>query len=721
VGGRPRAPPAPLHSPQHLGLLRPKDLAGFLNGELDFYLKNEVLDVDDLEAWGPERSGGWFEVMRAVKRVGRDVIAFLAQIEDFQKKLFEKKKLVVSAEYCITLDRVPEELYPEVAASDAQREEWVRLFAIDEIENITQPGYSEPLTTDFLKANPFLVLDTKHFDENFKDRLLASIEDLDGQIDGVLVESENFQALSLLQERYREQIRCIYIDPPYNTGNDEFLYKDSYQHSSWLSMMEGRLNLVRSLLLEDGVIFVSNDDIEQANLKYLADRVYGAGNFVANIIWQKKYAKQSDSKWFSTSHDHITLHARNKAVWRPQRLERTEEQLKVYSNPDNDPRGPWQSVVYTSNKSRSERPNLYYAIMHPETGREIYPSETRTWAYSQSQYEKHAADNRLWWGRNYEMDKPRLKLFLSEVGNGIVPDTIWLRTEVGDTQDAKRTILKLFADTAFDTPKPTKLIRRMLQLVGDKEGSLALDFFAGSGTTGHAVIDLNREDGGDRKYILVEMGEYFETVLKPRILKVIYSKDWRDGKPVSREGTSHAFKYLKLESYEDALDNIAFTLKREGQEALELYGDDYLLRYMLDFETRDSETLLNVEKLSAPFRYKLCLREEGETREVPVDLPETFAYLLGLRVRTRRVHHDGERRYLVYRGSTPERGEVAAIWRDTEGWDEADFDRDRDFVRENSLAEGADEVFVNGDSFIPEARLLEGLFKRLMLAGPAVG
>jgi adenine-specific DNA-methyltransferase len=277
----------------------------------------------------------------------------------------------------------------------------------------------------------------------------------------------------------------------------------------------------------------------------------------------------------------------------------------------------------------------------------------------------------------------------------------------------------IVGSNGFTNPKDPEVLGRLFRYVSSRADSV-MDFFAGSGTTGHAVIDLNREDGGNRKYILVEMGEYFETVLKPRILKVIYSKDWKDGKPVSRQGTSHVLKYMKLESYEDALNNISFTHKTEGQEAFELYGDDYLLRYMLDFETRGSATLLNVEKLAAPFRYKLRLRDGEETREMPVDLPETFAYLLGLRVRGRRVHFDGERRYLVYRGSTPERGEVAAIWRDTEGWGEGDFERDRDFVREIGLAEGADEVFVNGDSFIPEARPLEGAFKRLMLAGPAV-
>ena len=294
------------------------------------------------------------------------------------------------------------------------------------------------------------------------------------------------------------------------------------------------------------------------------------------------------------------------------------------------------------------------------------------------------------------------------------PYRTWL-TDVKTTAEGSKTVRDIFGGKVYAFPKPVELLKHLVSVGMNGDEQAVLDFFAGSGSTGHAVIDLNREDGGSRRYILVEMGEYFETVLKPRIMKVIYSKDWKDGKPVSREGTSHLFKYVKLESYEDALNNVAFTHKREGQEALELYGDDYLLRYMLDFETQGSETLLNVEKLAAPFRYTLRLREGGEVRSVPVDLPETFAYLLGLRVRTRRVHEDDGRRYLVYRGSTPERGEVAAIWRDTEGWDGADFERDKDFVQKNGLAEGADEVFVNGDSFIPEAKPLEGVFKRRML------
>src|SRR5215211_1303552 len=314
-----------------------KDLKGFLEGELDFYLKNEVLDVDDLEAWGPDRSDSWFEVMRAVKRVGRDVIAFLAQIEDFQKKL------VVSSGYCLTLDRVPESLYGEIAANDAQREEWVRLFTIDEIEeNITQPGYSEPLTEEFLKANPFLVLDTKHFDEDFKDRLLASIEDLNGQTDGLLIESENFQALNLLQERYREQVKCIYIDPPYNTGGDGFLYKDTYQHSSWLSMMEDRLRAGREALTEDGVMFASIDDHEVDSLRLLCDKMFGSHNFLADVAWEKRYTRSNNAKRFYSLKDTVLAYRGSETLERL-RESRSEKSKANYTNPDGDPRGPWIS------------------------------------------------------------------------------------------------------------------------------------------------------------------------------------------------------------------------------------------------------------------------------------------------------------------------------------------------------------------------------------------
>jgi len=267
---------------------------------------------------------------------------------------------------------------------------------------------------------------------------------------------------------------------------------------------------------------------------------------------------------------------------------------------------------------------------------------------------------------------------------------------------------------------------------------VVLDFFAGSGTTGHAVINLNREDGGRRKFILVEMAQYFDTVLLPRIKKVTFTPEWKDGKPKrmatqeEAERSPRIVKVIRLESYEDALNNLTFD-EESGQQALELFRDDYLLSYMLKWETRHSETLLNVEKLQSPFSYKLHIHRDGETRERTVDLPETFNYLLGLDVHTRRVYDDDDkglgldvhtrrvyddegRRYLVYRGTLRNSRTVAVIWRDTKDWKEKDYRCERNFVEKQKLVEGADEIYTNGDSIIPGARSLDGLFKARMFA-----
>jgi adenine-specific DNA-methyltransferase len=247
---------------------------------------------------------------------------------------------------------------------------------------------------------------------------------------------------------------------------------------------------------------------------------------------------------------------------------------------------------------------------------------------------------------------------------------------------------------------------------------IVLDHFAGSGTTEHAVVNLNRKDGFSRRFILVEMGQCFDTVLLPRIRKVTFAAEWKDGKP-KRMATQEEFdrgprivKYIRLESYDDALNNIEFD-DASGQQALKF--DDYLLKYMLKWETRASETMLNVEKLARPFGYKLHIHVGGQTREKVADIPETFNYLLGLHVQTRRVYDDNGRRYLVYRGRIDHR-QIAVIWRETEGWQKADLERDKNFVVEQKLTEGADEVFVNGDSFIPKARALEPVFKARMFA-----
>lgn len=291
-----------------------KDLKGFLEGELDFYLKNEVLNIDDLDSdrWGEERAESWFEVMQAMKRIGREIIAFLAQIEDYQKKLFEKKKFVTAAEYCLTLDRVPEELYSEILDNEDQIAEWEDLFKISEIEGTVLNGGGGP-SVQWLKDNPYLLLDTKFFDQDFKDRLLSSFEELDEQTAGLLINSENFQALNLLQERYREQVKFTYIDPPYNTGSSAILYKNNYKHSSWLTLMYDRLAELKPTLTEDGAIFVSIDKTERTMLEHAMDKVFGPDNRVEELIWSMN-TNNGQAPNYSTNHEYVEVYAKNRDV-----------------------------------------------------------------------------------------------------------------------------------------------------------------------------------------------------------------------------------------------------------------------------------------------------------------------------------------------------------------------------------------------------------------------
>lgn len=252
-----------------------KDLGGFLRREIDFYIKNEVLFVDDLDAQDEKKLKSAVAKVKVIKHIAQKIITFLASLEDFQKKLWLKKKFVVSSGYCVTLDKVPQNLYAEIARNDDQREEWVRLFAINEIKkDLTRPGYSKPLTMEFLKANPYLVLDTKHFDDKFKDKLLASFENLDEATDGVIINSGNFQALNLLQEKYREQVKCVYIDPPYNTGQSEIVYKNFYRDSSWLSLMHDRINLTLPLLQLHACYAIAIDDFEMVHLCEIVDGIF---------------------------------------------------------------------------------------------------------------------------------------------------------------------------------------------------------------------------------------------------------------------------------------------------------------------------------------------------------------------------------------------------------------------------------------------------------------
>lgn len=690
-----------------------KDLGGFLRRELDFYIKNEVLFLDDIDDASFQVTETHLRKIRVLRSIAHKIIRMLAQLEDFQKKLWLKKKFVVETHYCMTLDRVPEALYGEIVDNTAQHEEWVKLgFTTEDTE----------ITEEYLKENSVLVLDTRFFDAAFKDKLLASIENFDEQCDGLLVHSENFQALNLMQERYREQVKCVYIDPPYNTGGDGFAYKDRYQHSSWLAALTGRAKAAYSLLsTQKGCFFSCIDDGEQDKLRISLDIVFGEDNFVANVIWQKKYAPANDATWLSDDHDFLVLFAKDKLGWSPGRLPRDAKQNKAYSNPDNDPRGRWRADNYKCNKTADERPNLYYPIIHPKTGEEIWPNRNAVWRYTKEQHEKNMAENRVWWGKDGRNKVPAYKRFLSDVGD-LVPRTIWKYDEVGHNQDGIRQLRALMPQTGFTSPKPVGLLERVVQ-VG--KGDLVLDYFAGSGTTAHAVINLNREDGGKRKYILVEMGEYFDTVLKPRIQKVVYSRDWKDGKPKpdsdgNLNGISHCFKYLRLESYEDTLNNLILKDRTEQQDDLlkanPALREDYMLGYWLDVETADSPSLLNIKQFEDPFNYRLHIAtgSVGATKPTRVDLVETLNYLIGLTVK----HIDTVRGFRVVTGTNPKDEFVLVIWRNLKEKDNAALEEFMEKQAYHPRDTEFDHIYVNCDHTLEDphskVKMIEIEFKRLM-------
>ena len=390
----------------------------------------------------------------------------------------------------------------------------------------------------------------------------------------IFIEGENLEVLHVLQRSYFGKIKMIYIDPPYNTGNDSFVYPDDYSerqddykkragitnehgflnkqdlwkkntkesgqfHSVWLSMMYPRLYLARNLLREDGVIFISIDDNEQANLKLLCDEIFGAENFVANVVWQKKYAVSSDDPGIAPMHDHILVFQKSDKFNR-NLLVRTEKQLSRYKNLDNDPRGFWSSDNYVSNKSKSERPTLWYPIKHPKTGADVWPDENAVWRYSKDKHQQMVVENRLYWGPNDSYQKPRIKRFLSEIQDGVVPSTWWTFEEVGHNDEAQKETGELLGKKIFSTPKPIRFIKRILSIATlpnnpepfsnvirepsaiyqkDKEklasqlcknSDIILDFFAGSGTTAHAVLELNEQDGGNRQFICVQLPETLE-------------------------------------------------------------------------------------------------------------------------------------------------------------------------------------------------------------------
>lgn len=377
------------------------------------------------------------------------------------------------------------------------------------------------------------------------------------QSDNMIIKGDNLEALKALLPRFEGKVKCIYIDPPYNTGNEGWVYNDNVndpkikkwlgevvgkegedlsRHDKWLCMMYPRLKLLQKLLAVDGAIFISIDATELASLKMVCDEIFGQRNFVDYISWFKKASPSNDAHYFSNDIEYIVVYARNKEIWKPRRLPLTDKQLQYYRNPDNDPRGPWNSATYTCNKTKDQRPSLYYPITNPNTQEEVWPSETAVWAYSKEQCEEHIKHNLLFWGNDGKARTPRFKKFLSG-HQGVVNRTLWHYDDVNHTQGASMELKDLNIQ-GFDTPKPSRLIERILRIATDPNDTI-LDSFAGSGTTAHAVLKM----GEHRKFILVEMMDYADSITAERVKRVI--DGYGEGRKAV-EGTGGDFTFYEL-------------------------------------------------------------------------------------------------------------------------------------------------------------------------------
>lgn len=680
-----------------------KDLGKFLNNELDFYIKNEVMHLDDVvNSDSFAQIEKQLAIVKCVRLIGRELIGFLASLEDFQKRLWLKKKFVVSSHYCVTLDRVNADLYAEIAGNAKQWEQW-ESFGLN-VDDDKAWG-----TAEYLVSHPYLMVDTSLFEVGFKAKLLREMADLDGQTDGVIIHSDNFQGLNLLQEKYREQIQSIYIDPPYNTSASEIIYKNGYKHSTWLSLIYSRLDMTRAIMRDEGNICLTIDDVELNKFALIIDEVFDNRNQMAIVPIRINPSGRPSETGFALTHEYALFY-RKSPLGKVSRIPRTPEQLARFKEKDDNGIYEFRNLRREgSNSDRKDGQRQYFGIFADlsngtiripkmewkESQREwilleepldnevvIFPNNDdgreKNWRWSE---ESIREDYSQFLAKPNKLNLPQVYYKYRPKTEGTTPLTLWTDSKYSATESGTKVLKDLFKDPAFSYPKSVHAVEDCLRLLDstDEKRHFYLDYFAGSGTTAHATIALNREDNGNRKYILIEQGEYFNTVIKPRIQKVIYSENWKDGKPALPKdtktvneanpynGISHCLKVIKLESYEDTLNNLE--LRRTGQQQQlfdsmnDAQKDDYLMHYMLRLESKGS--LLSVADFAKPFDYQLKITSDsaGAYTTQPIDLIDTFNYLIGLSVQ--HIDYQLERGYVFIEGTLRTGEKTLVFWRDT--------------------------------------------------------
>ena len=662
-----------------------KDLGGFLSRELDFYIKNEVFVIADLDA---AKLQSQLAVVKAIERVGQKIIDFLAQLENFQKRLWLKKKFVVQSDYCITLDRVPEKYYPEICANDEQRKEWVRLFAIDEIKgDMMTEAYCEPLTIEFLKQNPLLVLDTKFFSLQFKHKLLADIEGLDEQTNGLLIKSENLQAINLLTRTFSSNVRGCYIDPPFNLGeNADYLYRVDYKDSTWLTLLYDRVLGIKKLLMDDGSIFVRCSHDGNMILRQLLNQTYGQDNYRNEIVLRRAEETKGDlNKQFGTIKS-ITVNYDNLYWYSKYPNSRFSKIIKPISAEKSD--AHWHSFW-----KALDRPTMRYEILGIDLsnhyGQWMWEKNrafaaVKNYEIYQEQFEPKGISLEDYWvqtGKSLE--------FVKRDGDKIGSIKYWIPPRTETMADTNWLDIKGYANKwGFKTENSEGVLKRVIDSLSEKDDYI-IDCFLGSGTTAAVALKLQR------KFIGIDMGDHISKIAYPRLKYVLNGEKSGISNSCTYRGGG-CFKYIRLEQYEDTLNNL---------EVNDGFGkpdnESYVLRYMLDTETRDS--LINTKDFVRPFDYTIKTTRDNELVDTPVDLVDTFNYLIGLHVDSIHWHKDDN--ICVVEGTTHiEKEHALVIWRNQDvikNDDLNDFFRKQDY---STLDREFDVIYVNGDNTLPNIK-----------------
>ncbi|SNY58453.1 adenine-specific DNA-methyltransferase [Arsukibacterium tuosuense] len=696
-----------------------KDLGGFLTNELDFYIKNEVMNLDNLQNAQVFASvEKQLRMIQCLRNVAQELVIFLSQLENVQKNIWLKRKFVVSCDYCVTLDLLPEELFDEICANKKQWDQW-RSQRVVEQTQLANIG--------FLKQNLALMIDTTLYSREFKEKLLRSIDNLDELINGVLIGSENYQAAKLMTAKYKGKADLVYLDPPYNTDATPILYKNGYKESSWASLMGDRILASKYLLTDDGVISYAIDDTEASLLKELEKQVNPEREVFQCIVEHYPGSGTGRSN-VSRTHEYCIFSVPNGAdILRGDAVEdgiRTRGFRRAGTGDNNfrigNPGRPESFFAVLVNKNTFKVEGVEpppppiekgnYPLEDTVEGfKRVYPlgknGEERVWSLSYEGAKRAVVDGRLISSKDFVINR----LYHDKARRLLLP-SIWQGTQYNATTGGTNLLTNLFGDSGrFSYPKSLGTMSRVLDSVfHSKETSLTFDLFGGSGTTAHAVINRNRAFDENHKYVLVEMGQHADSVIKERICKAAFSDQWVDGRPINNSnGISHCLKVIKLESYEDALNNIN---DNQNHKLEDLFGNnavenEYFVKY--SFSEQINKSKINTEHFSKPFDCMLDIAVDSAGSREPkcVDLVETFNYLIGLHVKS--IESNLDRGYVRIEGTLPTGELTLVFWRDCDkiGYEElAKYANRFDlYAKEQTF----DVIYINGDHNLPTAFTLD--------------